>query len=337
MTRIACFGELLCRLSPPGRTLLRTATSLDLHVGGAEANVAIGLASLGHSTSMIGLIPDDGLGDTALAALRGAGVNCEGLRREPGRMGLYFLTPGASLRSSEIVYDRANSVFACAAPESWDWDALLDGMDWLHLSGITPALGAGPAQAAITAAKAAHAKGMKVIFDGNYRARLWEAWDSDPRTTLTELVSQADVLFGNHRDISLLLGQTFSGDGPERRRDAALAAFKTFPNLSMIASTARHLIDADHHRLAARLDTPTQHVQTEELSITGIIDRIGGGDAFATGVLHGLLSAAPDDLENIARSGLAVAALKHSLPGDASLFGIKDLMAFMEGSLDVRR
>ena len=336
MTRIACFGEVLCRLSPPGRTLLRSATSLDLCVGGAEANVAIGLASLGHATRMISSLPDEGLGTTALAALMGAGVECEHVARTRGRIGLYILTPGASLRSSEIVYDRAGSVFANTPPDSWDWDTLLYGADWLHISGITPALGPGPARAALAAAHAAKAHGMTVVFDGNYRARLWEAWDSDPRATLTALVSLADVMFGNHRDVSLLLAQDFSGEGSERRREASEAAFAAFPNLRLIASTARHLVNADHHRLAARIDTPEAHFQTREIDVTGIVDRIGGGDAFAAGVLHGLLTV-PDDLEQVAALGLALAALKHSLPGDASLFGSQDLAAFLAGSLDVRR
>lgn len=336
MTRIAYFGEVMCRFSPSGHTLLRSATSLDLNVGGAEANVAIGLASLGHATQMITRLPHEGLGTTALVALRGAGVDCSKISFAPGRLGLYFLTPGASLRSSEIIYDRAESVFARTAPEDWDWDVLLDGADWLHISGITPALGAGPARATLLAAHAAKARGMKIIFDGNYRARLWDSWDSDPRGTLRELVSLADVLFGNHRDAALLLEQDFSGDKPENRREASLACFDAFPNLSLIASTARTLVSADHHRLSARLDTPERTIQTRELDVSGIIDRIGGGDAFASGVMHGLLTC-PDDLEQVAAYGLALAALKHSLPGDASLFGTADLTAFLAGSLDVRR
>jgi len=135
--------------------------------------------------------------------------------------------------------------------------------------------------------------------------------------------------------VGLLLGESFSGDGADRRRHAAEAAFQAFPNLKMIASTARHIDDADRHRISARIDTPDGAAQTEEVVVAGIIDRIGAGDAFATGVLHGLRSGG--DLDWTVRSGLAVTALKHSLPGDASLFGARDIDAFMSGELDVRR
>jgi 2-dehydro-3-deoxygluconokinase len=203
------------------------------------------------------------------------------------------------------------------------------------MSGITPALGPQSTQAAVSAAEAAERLGVPISFDGNYRAQLWERWDSSPREILTRLVSKAEIMFGNHRDISLLLGTNFSGDGSDRRREAAQAAFDAFPKLRMIASTARHIDDADRHRISARVDTPEGAAQTEEVVVAGIIDRIGAGDAFATGILHGLRLGR--DLEWTVRSGLAVTALKHSLPGDASLFAPRDIEAFLSGELDVRR
>lgn len=332
--RIVCFGELLIRLSAPGRTLLMQTPALDLHVGGAEANVAVALARLGHSASIISAVPDNALGHGALAAVRAHGVDTSAVLTIPGRMGLYFLSPGAGLRASEIVYDRAHSSFACAPADSYDWPALLTGAARLHLSGITPALGPVPAAAAIAAAEAATALGVPVSFDGNYRARLWEAWDSNPRAILGQLIGHADLLFGNHQDVALLLGRDFSGDGPDRRRAAAQAAFAAFPRLKLIASTARHAEDADRHRIAARIDARDDHVQTDEVLVPGIIDRIGAGDAFAAGVLHGLSSG---DIAHAARIGLALACLKHSLPGDASLFTQRDIDAFLAGGLDVRR
>jgi 2-dehydro-3-deoxygluconokinase len=250
-------------------------------------------------------------------------------------MGLYFVTSGAGLRATEVVYDRAASAFAEAPADAWDWNALLAGAARLHLSGITPALGPAGTAAALAAAEAAGRLGVPLSFDGNYRARLWDAWDGRPRETLTRLVEQADVLFGNHRDVALLLGRDFSGEGAERRRDAAEAAFAAFPNLRTIASTARHVEDVDRHRIAARLDTPERGFQTDEIAVSGIVDRIGGGDAFAAGVLHGLAQGL--SLEDVARTGLALTALKHSLPGDAALFGQRDIDGFLEGGLDVRR
>jgi 2-dehydro-3-deoxygluconokinase len=284
---------------------------------------------------MVSRLPANALGQAAYDALRRHGVDISGIARTPGRMGLYFLTQGAGWRASEIFYDRQDSSFARAGPGDFDWDSLLEGVDLLHLSGITPALGPRSAEAAVEAAEAAASRGIRISFDGNYRSQLWESWDSDPKAILTRLVSKAELLFGNHRDISLLLGETFSGEGEERRREAAEAAFERFPNLRLIASTARHVEDADRHLISARVDTPEDSVQTEEVLVAGIVDRIGAGDAFAAGILHGVRTGR--DLDWTVQSGLALTCLKHSLPGDFSLFGPKDIEAFMAGGLDVRR
>lgn len=332
---IVCFGELLLRLTAPARELMLQTPRLDVHVGGAEANVAVGLASLGHETAMVSRVPENALGLAAVGYLSRYRVDASAVASGPGRMGLYFLTPGAGLRASDIVYDREASAFALAGPDDFDWDALLEGAELLHLSGITPALGPVSAAAALGAAEAATARGVPISFDGNYRAQLWSRWDSDPRSILGFLVGQADILFGNHRDVSLLLGRGFSGEGEGRRREAAEAAFEAFPKLRLIASTARHTVDADTHRISARIDSRDGAVQTDEVTVAGIVDRIGAGDAFAAGVLHGMLSGR--DLDWTVRSGLALTALKHSLPGDASLFGPRDIDSFLAGELDVRR
>jgi 2-dehydro-3-deoxygluconokinase len=333
--RVVCFGELLLRLTAPGRELLLQSARLDVHVGGAEANVAIGLARLGHAAAMASRVPANPLGEAAIGHLRRHGVDAAGVSTGPGRMGLYFLSPGAGARASDIVYDREGSSFATAGEAAFDWDSLLDGADLLHLSGVTPALGQESAAAALAAADAAQARGIAVSFDGNYRAQLWNRWNAEPRAILARLVGAAGILFGNHRDISLLLGRDFSGDGEARRREAADAAFAAFPELRLIASTARHVVDADTHRIAARLDARDGSVQTEEVTVAGIVDRIGAGDAFAAGVLHALRGGL--DLEATARSGLALTCLKHSLPGDASLFAQRDIDAFLAGERDVRR
>jgi 2-dehydro-3-deoxygluconokinase len=332
---IVFFGELLIRLTAPGRELLMQSPSFDLHVGGAEANVAVGLAHLGHATAMVSAVPDNALGRGALSAVRSHGVDCSNVQVRDGRMGLYFLTQGAGLRASEIVYDRAGSGFAQMAATDFDWDSVLLNAQMLHLSGITPALGPQSAEATLAAARAAKRLGVPISFDGNYRAMLWESWDSNPRSVLSELVGIADILFGNHRDISLVLGKDFSSDGADRRREAAQAGFDAFPALKLIASTARHLVSADHHQLSARIDLRDSFAQTEEIDVTGIIDRIGAGDAFAAGVLHAYLQGG--DADAMAKSGLALTCLKHSLPGDASLFSQADIDAFMSGNLDVRR
>ena len=335
MSRFLAFGEIMLRLSPPGRELLLQTPKFDVWVASAEANVATALARLGHDVGFVSAVPDNDLGRSAVATLRGHGIDTGGIQLRGDRMGLYFVTSGAGMRATEVIYDRAHSSFAQMSAGDWDWDALLAGVDRVHLSGITPALGPMPANAALAAVQAAKARGIAVSFDGNYRAKLWERRDVDPRAILHKLVDHADLLFGNHRDIALLLGRDFTGEGEDRRREAADAAFGAFPRLKIIASTARHVEDADRHRLSARIDTPEGTVQTEEIVLAGIVDRIGGGDAFAAGVLHALRSGG--DSVAAARTGLALAALKHSLPGDASLFRQADIDAYLAGGLDVRR
>lgn len=335
MTTCVFFGELLIRLSAPGNELILQSPRLGVHVGGAEANVAIGLANLGHACRMVSAVPDNALGRGARNAVRAQGVACADVQHAPGRMGLYFLAQGAGLRSSEIIYDRADSTFARMEPGAFPWGEILSGARLLHLSGITPALGPKSAALALEAAQAASAVGVPISFDGNYRALLWDAWDSNPKAILADLIGRADILFGNHRDLSLVLGHDFSGEGEIRRREAAQAGFDAFPNLKLIASTARHSLSADHHRIAARVDQRDAWHQTPEVDVVNIVDRIGAGDAFAAGALHAWLNGG--DAESMARTGLALTTLKHSVPGDASLMRQADIDAFNAGSLDVRR
>ena len=333
--RIVGFGELLLRLSPSGRRLIVQAQSLDIEVGGAEANVLAGLSALGHQCAMVSAVADNPLGRLALATLGARGIDTHFVASSAGRMGLYFLEQGQGLRASAISYDRAGSVFAMARPDDFDFDTALRGARLLHLSGITPALGSDSARLALAAARIANDLGVTVSFDGNFRAQLWSAWDSDPKTILTELIGMADILFGNHRDISLLTGREFSGEGSQRRREAVEAAFGMFPRLKLVASTARHIVNADHHQISARVDNRSDATQTATIDVTGIIDRIGTGDAFAAGVLHRYLQGAA--VGEMAEAGLGLAALKHSLPADMPIFNEDELNAYLSGGSDVRR
>ena len=248
-------------------------------------------------------------------------------------MGSYYVVSGAGRRTTDVLYDRDHSAFGGAPAADWDWPLLLAGVDRLHLSGITPALGPSAAAAAIAAARAAADRGVTVAFDGNYRARLWQRWDGDARAILREIVPHATVFFGDHRDIALLLDREFAaGDASAAPADAAFAAF---PRLELIATTVRVADDVDRHRLGAILTSRQASVRTDEVVLSGIVDRIGAGDAFAAGVLHALDRGEP--LATVAATGLALSALKHSLPGDAALFGRRDLDHFLTGDLNVRR
>jgi len=335
--RIACFGELLLRLGAPGRERLLQSARLDVHVGGAEANVAVSLARFGHDARMLTTVPRNALGDAALAELRRQGVDCAGAVRRSGRMGLYFLESGAGTRASTVLYDRAGSAFALAPPETYDWPALLAGVAALHLSGVTPALGANGAEVAIAAARAARELGLSVSFDGNYRQTLWQAWDGDPRAILPRIAECADTLFADARDVALLCGHASTERDPIAAIEAAArAAFAAFPTVQRMATTIRNARDVEHHELAAVLVTRSRTHAVPARGTGGIVDRIGGGDAFAAGLLHGLHAGLGE--EGALDFALAAACLKHSIPGDANLCAVEDVLALLEEPhRDVRR
>lgn len=332
---VVCFGELLLRLSPASGTQLSRADHLDLQVGGAEANVAIALASLGVPVEFLGVVADNPLGLRTEAALGEGGVERNYLRRAEGRMGLYFFEPPSGPIGGRVTYDRSNSAFVKAEPGDIDFTGALKGARLLHLSGITPALGPRGTNLAKAAIEAARGLDIPICFDGNYRSTLWESWESDPRAILSELVDAATILIGNHRDISLLLGKTFSGDGPDRRREAAEAAFATFPKLEVIASTARHIESVTANGLAARVDLRESHWQTDEVRIAPIVDRIGTGDAFAAGVLLRWLE--HGTAQDMAKTGLSLAVMKHGIPGDTISVTLNELDSFDPAGADVSR
>lgn len=332
--RIVAFGEVMLRLSAPGRELLMQTPRLDVWVGGAEANVATALARLGHATAMVTAVPDNALGDAAVATLRGHGVDCAGILRRPGRMGLYFVASGAGVRPTRVTYDRAHSSFAEAPAGCWHWPTILEGAGRLHVSGITPALGENASDHILAAATTAVDMGVPVSFDGNYRASLWARRGGDPRSLLTPLVQCADILFGSARDIALLLDRDFAEDAGGAR-EAAEAAFAAFPRLRLIATTVREIDSVDSNMLRARIDTRDTHIETDAVRVDNIIDRIGAGDAFAAGVLHSL--SGDNAIGDAARSGVMLSILKHSLPGDASLFNAVELDDALRGRNELLR
>jgi 2-dehydro-3-deoxygluconokinase len=303
--------------------LLQSAT-LAVHVGGAEANVAVSLAQFGHLTVMTSVVPDNPLGRACIGELRRHGVRTDAIHTTPGRMGLYFLTIGAGQRPSEVLYDRADSAFALAPAELFDWRAILSEVSWLHISGITPAVSPNAAKSALRAVKMAHELGKSVSFDCNYRAKLWERWQGDARGILKELVAGSDLLFAEERDMSLIFGHDFKEE-PNRTpfEVAAAETLTAFPRLKRIATTGRTQRSVDDHDLSAKLMTREGLLTTRTYSIGRIVDRIGSGDAFAAGVLHGLETGLGDQAS--LDFGLAAACLKHSIPGDFNLISAQDV------------
>jgi 2-dehydro-3-deoxygluconokinase len=328
---VVCFGEILIRLTAAESGLMLQTPTLKTNAGGAEANVAVSLAKFGASARMVSIVSDNALAAAALGELRRHGVDTRSVQTAPGRMGLYFLTPGAGHRPSDVLYDRANSAFALAPADAINWNDALAGANWLHISGVTAAVSANASNAALAAARAARAAGAGVSIDANYRAKLWEARGEDPRPALRALFAEADLLFADARDAALLLDHKLL-----LLDDAAKAAFGAFPNLKRMACTERKIIGADHHELTGHTYTRTSKARSRTHDVPGIIDRIGGGDAFAAATLMGHAFGRSDD--NILEFAMAAAVLKHYIPGDFNLTTHNDARTFLlDQTFDVRR
>lgn len=336
MGPVVCFGEVLLRLSARGREQLLQSPNFDVCVGGAEANVAVSLARLGTASRMVSILPQNVLGERARDELRRHGVDTSGLQWATGRMGLYFHTSGAVLRPSEVLYDRVGSAFDTAPADLIDWNPLLSGASCLHLSGVTPALGANSAEAALRAARAACDLAIPVSMDGNYRAKLWQRWNGGSAAIMRGLFEAADIAFADERDIGLVLGSSYPGDSSAQLVAAAAAAFAAFPRLRMLACTRRAQSSVDHHELSATLVTRERAIVSRSYELHGVVDRMGAGDAFVAGLLHAVRECL-DDAQAL-DFALAAAVLKHSIPGDFNLVDEHDVQTLLsrEG-LHVRR
>ncbi len=266
---------------------------------------------MGHEARLISTLPAGHLGELARQRLRTEGVDLTFVREGEGRMGTYFHNPGAGPRGGDVIYDRAGSAFALADAGAYDFASALDGVDHLHISGISPALSNESTAATSALVERAVARGCSISFDGNYRASLWQASGRDPRAVLTPFVVQADIIFGNYRDAGLLLGQDFDGAGP---RSAAEAMFAAFPKLAMMVSTARNTRAGETQEVTARIDRREGMAEAGPLTLAAPVGRIGTGDAFATGVLHRWLDSAAD--KDALRAGLRAMAVKSAQPGD---------------------
>ena len=321
---ILCFGEVLLRLTPPGGRRLSNSSSLDVHVGGAEANVAAVLAQLGHDVEMLSVLPPSGLGDFCLGELRRVGVGTVNVRRSDGRLGAYFFeaAPGAG----SVIYDREHSAFAQNA-DQFDWAALATAARWFHLSGINLALGGKPADAARAAAEAMAAGGVPVSFDVNHRASLWEGRSDEG---VIPLIEATTALFASPQDISRILRTEFA-DGAS----AAQAALERFERLEVVAWTRRSM-DGDRQSLSASVVIRSDQHETAPAPLSQVIDRIGSGDAFAGAVIDGLLRG--QGAADCAKQGLAAAVMKNAIAGDRWIGTRAELEAFDPfGAGDVRR
>ncbi len=335
MARYVTFGEIMLRLKPVGAQRLFQSPTLEATFGGGEANVAVALAGFGCQVSFVSVIPPNAVGDACLGELRRHGVDTSLVVRKGSRLGIYFLETGANQRPSVVIYDRAGSAIAEAGCGDVDWDKSLAGAGWFHITGITPAISLSAAELSLEAVRRAREKGLTVSCDLNYRKNLWKYGKSAPQI-MGELMKSVDVLVANEEDCQKALGISAAVDVESGRLDPTAYQALTgkvlaaYPNLTHVAVTLRESRSADQNGWSAVLATRRDFLVSRRYEITDIVDRVGTGDAFAAGLVHGLVSLpGPQDALEFAT---AASCLKHSIPGDLPLLSAAEVASLVGGS-----
>ena len=332
MAKIVTLGEIMLRLSPPGYERFLQASSFDVQYGGAEANVAASLAQLGHHTTFLSKIPNNSIGDAAVGTLAKVGVDCSHIVRGGDRLGIYFLENGASVRASSVIYDRADSAITKASADEFDFDAVFADADLFHVSGITPVLSENARDITFAALKSAKEHGVCISFDLNYRAKLWTEDVEEKQAMLREMIKDAaKCLVYSENGIDFINGD-YAICVDETHMSNVVKAY----NLKYLVTTLRNSISAsDNGWSAAVCDGNTLYCGKQyDLHI---IDRVGGGDSFASGFLHGITSGM--SMEKSLEFAIAAAAIKHTIPGDINFIKEDEVLALMEsdGSGRVQR
>jgi 2-dehydro-3-deoxygluconokinase len=343
-TKIVTLGEIMLRLKAPGVERFFQSPMFEATFGGGEGNVAISLANFGLDVAFVTALPKNPLADACVRHLRGYGVETSHIQRSGERLGLYFLEAGANQRPSNVVYDRSNSAIATAQASSFDWDAIFAGAGWFHITGITPAISKTAAELALTAVQAAKSRGVTVSCDYNFRKKLWQYGKTAPEV-MGELVKYVDVGIANEEDCQKSLGVKLEeGDTEQAVKTGELDAgryealakkmIETFPNLKIQAITLRQSFSADHNGWSACLYDGTNFFLSRRYDITDIVDRVGGGDSFAAGLIYGLHTGlAHEDALNFA---VAASCLKHSILGDVNLVTVPEVERLMQGDASGR-
>jgi 2-dehydro-3-deoxygluconokinase len=337
--RVVSFGEIMLRLSPPGFERLLQSPVLSATFGGGEANVAVSLAQFGLDSHYVTRLPSNAIGDAAVRALRAEGVQTGSVARGGSRMGVYFTEMGASQRASTVLYDRANSAISEMPPDAVNWGQVMAGAAWFHVTGITPALGERAAAATKTAIGAARAAGAKVSVDLNFRKKLWT--EAQAQAVMRPLMRDVDVVIANEEDLQSVLGVhvrdadvTSGALDVEAYRDAAEAVTGSL-GPSLVAITLRESLSASDNGWSAVLwDGASKTLHQSQRYAVRLVDRIGGGDSFAAGLIYGLVTgrAQPDAL----RFAVAASALKQTIPGDFNRISVAEVDALAKGDASGR-
>ncbi len=340
MSKVVTMGEIMLRLSTPGHQRFVQAESFDVIYGGGEANVAVSLSNFGHDASFVTKLPTHEIGQSAVNTLRKYGVNTSHIARGGDRVGIYFLETGAGVRPSKVVYDRANSAIAGAKVEEFDFDAIFKGAKWFHWSGITPALSPEAAELTKAACIAAKKHGVTVSVDLNYRKKLWTP--ERAKEVMTDLMQYVDVCIGNEEDAHLVLGYK-PGNTDVTSGELELDGYKQIftqmqkdLGFKYVVTTLRESYSASDNGWSALIYDGKEFYHSKKYNLR-IVDRVGGGDSFAGGLIHGLLS--KPTMGEALEFGVAASALKHTIFGDMNHMTVEevDLLANGDASGRVQR
>ncbi len=326
--KVLTFGEIMLRLRAPGHERFFQSNMMEATFGGGEANVAVSLANYSMDAQYCTVLPDNAIGDECVKELRRFGVDVSKIQRGSGRMGIYFLENGANQLPSKVVYDRAYSAIALAKPGDIDWDKVFEDVDWFHITGITPAISESAMELSLESVKVAKGKGITVSCDLNYRKNLWK-YGKKAAEVMCELAKYVDVAIANEEDVQKSLEITVdvnveSGE-LDREKYKALGSkvLETYPNMKMIAITLRESHSADWNGWAACLNDGENFYVSKKYEIRDIIDRVGGGDSFAGGLIYGLNSY--EDKQQALEFAVAASCLKHSIIGDFNRVSVSDV------------
>ena len=334
---IITMGELMLRLAPPGNARFIQAPVLNVEFGGGEANVAVSLANYGHHACFVSKLPAHEIGQAAVNSLRRYGVDTSFIARGGERIGIYFQETGSAMRPGKVIYDRAHSAISEAKPGDFDFDRIFEGADWFHWTGITPALSDGAAELVRLACQAAKRHNVTVSCDLNFRAKLWTG--EKARNVMTPLMEYVDVCIGNEEDAQKCLGFTPKADveGGKTEAEGYRDIFRQMTEkfgFKYTAATLRESFSASHNGWKALIYDGKEFYESKRYDIDPIVDRVGGGDSFSGGLIHGLLTM--PSMKDALEFAVAASALKHTIPGDVNLVSEAEVQSLAAGNASGR-
>jgi 2-dehydro-3-deoxygluconokinase len=335
MKPVVTFGEIMLRLAPPGMERFMQSPQFVATFGGGEANVAVSVSGFGWPARYTTVLPDkNAISDAFLGEMRRFGVDVSGVVRGAGRFGIYFVEPGANQRGAKVLYDREGSAIAIAKPGAIDFAKVFAGAGWFHITGITPAISPSAAELSIESVKAAKAAGLTVSVDLNFRKNLWK-YGKKAAEVMPLLVEHTDVVIANEEDCQMSLGIESEADVHSGQLDHAayekLSAkvLSAYPNVKTVAITLRESYSASHNGWSACLNQGGKFMVSKRYDITHIVDRVGGGDSFAGGLIYGLQ--AFENPQDGLEFAVAASCLKHSIPGDFNRFSREEVLGLVQG------